>query len=233
MTSGVQMLELARTRVGQPYRNVLVPKNDANWKGPWDCAEFMSWLVYQVSGTLYGCTDPNGHPALTEAYTGAWKSDSARRGKRVEVGLAATPGGVLLRYPPAPGKMGHIAIADGSGGVVEAHSTREGVTDHFKVAGRHWDTGVFIPGFEYAEARSADIGPPAFVYRIGAPNMRRSIVIKLQQALEAAGISPGIIDGSYGPNTAAAVAAFQAVQGLVVDGQVGEQTAKALGVKLD
>jgi len=234
MASGEQMLELALKRVGQAYKNVLVPKNDPNWKGPWDCAEFMSWLVYQVGGVLYGCTDPNGHPALTEAYTGAWKSDSLKRGRRVDVALAAaTPGGILLRYPPAPGTMGHIALADGKGKVVEAHSTKEGVTKHFSASGRHWDTGVFIPGFEYGAAGVVDITPPAFVYRVGAPNMRASVVTKIQNALAAAGISPGIVDGVYGPNTAAAVAAFQSVKGLVVDGQVGADTAKALGVKLE
>lgn len=132
MASGAELVELALTRVGQEYRNVLVPKNDANWSGPWDCAEFMSWLAYQVGGLLYGCTDPTGHPALTEAYTGAWKSDSLKRGQRVDVALAAsTPGGILLRYPPQPGRMGHIVLSDGKGKAIEAHSTKEGVTKHF------------------------------------------------------------------------------------------------------
>lgn len=234
MPSGHDMLALAKTRVGQKYRNVLVPKNDPNWSGPWDCAEFMSWLVYQLGGFLYGCTDPKGHPATTEAYTGAWKTDAQKRGIKVSVAqAAATPGGILLRYPPAAGKMGHIGVSDGAGKLVEAHSTKHGVTDHFGITGRHWDTGVFIPGFDYSENPAVEVTPPAFVYRIGAPNMRASIVKKIQQALQAAGISPGVVDGAYGPNTAAAVAAFQAEEGLLIDGQVGRQTAKALGVTLD
>jgi hypothetical protein len=48
---------------------VLVPKNNANWHGPWDCAEFMSWIVFQGAGILYGCVDDNANPASVEAYT--------------------------------------------------------------------------------------------------------------------------------------------------------------------
>ena len=49
----------------------------------WDCAEFMSWLVYQVGGVLYGCVDDKGDPATVEAYTGAWQTDLKKLGKRV------------------------------------------------------------------------------------------------------------------------------------------------------
>jgi N-acetylmuramoyl-L-alanine amidase len=233
MPSGKRMVDLARTRVGQKYQNVLVPKNDPNWKGPWDCAEFMSWLVYQDSGLLYGCVSTVGNPALTESYTGAWQSDSKKRGIRVPVEQAAgLAGGIVLRFPPAPGKMGHIAISDGGGGAIEAHSTKEGVTDKFRISGRHWDTGVLIPGFEYEDGEPHEVVAPTFIYRMGAPNMRAAVVTKIQQALATAGISPGVVDGVYGPNTVASVAAFQAREGLVVDGQVGPQTAKALGVDL-
>lgn len=233
MPTGLQMLELARTRVGQAYRNVLVPKNDPDWAGPWDCAEFMSWLVCQVGGGLYGCTDPDGPPPLTEAYTGAWQADAARRGRKISVELAAaTPGAILLRYPPAPGRMGHIGISDGQGKLVEAHSTAQGVTAHHPVAGRHWDTGILIPGFDYEAATPVPVERPRLLYRIGAQIMRVAVVKAIQKALKKLGISPGVVDGAFGPNTAAAVAAFQVIRGLVVDGQVGAQTAAALGVAL-
>ena len=62
------------------------------------------------------------------------------------------------------------------------------------------------------------------------PFMRGPAVRAVQQALAANGIHPGRIDGVYGPNTATAVASFQASRGLVVDGMVGEQTAGALGL---
>jgi peptidoglycan hydrolase-like protein with peptidoglycan-binding domain len=62
--------------------------------------------------------------------------------------------------------------------------------------------------------------------------MDPAVVARIQQSLAARGFDPGPIDGEFGNNTAAAVAAFQATQGLVVDGQVGPQTAGALGVVL-
>ena len=233
MPTGLAMLDLALTRVGQPYRNVLVPKNDPDWAGPWDCAEFASWLIFQTGGGLYGCTDPDGPPALTEAYTGAWKADAARRGRKVSVEIAAaTPGAILLRYPPTAGRMGHIGVSDGRGKLVEAHSTAQGVTRHHDIAGRHWDTGVLIPGFDYETAAPIPIEKPRLLYRIGAKIMRVAVVKANQKALKTVGISPGVIDGAFGPNTAAAVAAFQVIRGLVVDGQVGAETAAALGVAL-
>jgi putative chitinase len=55
-------------------------------------------------------------------------------------------------------------------------------------------------------------------------------VVALQQALQAAGFSPGAIDGSFGLGTEAAVLAFQRSEGLAVDGIVGPSTAAALGL---
>ncbi|MBL6458641.1 peptidoglycan-binding protein [Belnapia sp. T6] len=234
MPSGLELLKLARTRIGEEYVNVLVPKNNPNWHGPWDCAEFMSWLVYQVGGYLYGCLNNNGNPAVAEAYTGAWESDSAKLGKRVDWKLAAgTIGGVLLRFPPEQGAMGHIAVSDGKGGTVEAKGKAYGVVAD-KAAGRYWDTGILLPKFDYdLPDDGLEVDLPAILYKIGAPNMRRSVIKSIQRALASAGVDPGPIDGKFGGNTAAAVAAFQAMKGLVVDGQVGTVTAVKLGVDLE
>lgn len=61
-------------------------------------------------------------------------------------------------------------------------------------------------------------------------NSRGSQVTRLQQELKAAGISPGAIDGAFGPNTLNAVKAYQRRYGLTVDGVVGPRTwAKLLG----
>jgi len=226
MATGIEMLELARPHIGEKYENVLVPKNNANWRGPWDCAEFMSWLVFQNAGILYGCIDGNSNPALVEAYTGAWKTDSAARGKRIAVNKAAAiVGGFLLRFPPSPGKMGHIAICDGEGGTVEAKSHAEGVVAD-TVRGRRWDTGILIPGVTYDEdVVPLSLGPVR-------ANNDPDVVRNIQRKLDAAGIDSGGVDGKYGPKTTAAVAAFQRIRELVVDGEVGPQTAAALGVEI-
>jgi len=55
-------------------------------------------------------------------------------------------------------------------------------------------------------------------------------VSALQQALLAAGFSPGAIDGSFGPATHAAMLAFQQSKGLEADGILGPKTATALGL---
>jgi putative chitinase len=55
-------------------------------------------------------------------------------------------------------------------------------------------------------------------------------VVALQRALQAAGFSPGAIDGSFGPGTEAAVLAFQHSEGIAVDGIVGPNTASVLGL---
>lgn len=58
-------------------------------------------------------------------------------------------------------------------------------------------------------------------------------VKQLQQALADAGFDPQGVDGDFGPNTTAAVRAFQQDRGLEVDGIAGPQTLAALGITFD
>src|SRR5688572_6721984 len=150
MASGTDLLRLAQSRIGEQYLNVLVPKSNPNWHGPWDCAEFTSWLVYQTAARLYGCIDNNGDPAATEAYSGAWVRD-AQSGTLTATDAAAadnTPGIILIRRPPLPGTMGHIAITDGAGGTVEAAGLGLGVR-RGKVQGRLWHLYARVPELSY------------------------------------------------------------------------------------
>jgi hypothetical protein len=230
--TGESLLQLAATRLGEKYVNVLVPKDNPNWHGPWDCAEFVSWVVYQKLHVLYGCIDNHGNPATTESYSGAWVRD-AENGTLPATSQATantTAGIILLRRPPLPGTMGHVAISDGKGGTIEAAGTGLNVK-RGKVEGRQWHFCVKIPGVTYAA--TGTVVPPKplpFLLTLETPNIKSALVGKVQHALKEAGFNPGILDNEYGPHTVAAVVAFQTMNRLVADGVVGPLTAKKLGV---
>ncbi|WP_035562706.1 peptidoglycan-binding domain-containing protein, partial [Hymenobacter sp. IS2118] len=232
MATGTDLLRLAETRLGEKYVNVLVPKNNPHWRGPWDCAEFASWVVYQKMQRLYGCLNNQGNPALTEAYSGAWARDAAN-GTLLPVSQATAnvmAGVVLIRKPPGPGRMGHVALTDGLGGTVEAAGVGLGVKRD-KVEGRTWHFCVQIPDVSY-HATSALVPPRPLplVLELADPNQKGPRVKEVQRALRDAGFHPGLLDGAYGPLTVAAVYAFQKTHRLVADGMVGPRTAKKLGV---
>lgn len=230
---GDQIVALARTRVGEKYvLGTLVPKDNANWMGPWDCAEFASWLVYQVTNHLYGCDRDVGDPSTADAYTGYWKRDAESMGTLISIDEAArTPGAAVLRFPQV-GASGHIVISDGKGGTVEAHSPADGVVT-LTLSGRRWDTGVLVPGVTYKSSAAVTVTPPsAQIYRLTTPVMQGPQVTAIQNALKTAGFEPGVIDGTFGPHTSAAVLAFQLSNQLQPDGEVGPDTAAKLGVNL-
>ena len=231
--TGAGLLKRALEHIGERYVfGARPPKDDPQWKGPWDCAEFVSWLVYQEAGIFYGCVDDNVEPSEADAYTGGWRTDVERRGIRVSVEkAAATVGGIVLRYP-RDGATGHIALCDGKGGTVEAHSTKRGLIQN-TVQGRRWDTGVFVPGITYDTVSDMpSVRPPDVIYARNVPNMDHAIIIEIQKALASKGFSPGEIDGDFGPQTEAAVLDFQLSEGLLADGEVGPDTAAELGISL-
>ncbi len=125
---GEDVVQLARKHTGERYvLGVQVPKDNGSWKGPWDCAEYASWLTFQAAGALYGCDRDFGDPATADAFTGYWGRDARTLGRIVSLEVASrTPGALVLRKA-APGAFGHIVVSDGAGGTVEAHSSRDGV----------------------------------------------------------------------------------------------------------
>ena len=232
--TGADLVALATGHVGDPYVfGAFVAKDNPNWHGPWDCAEFASWCVYQTAHKLYGCADDSGDPSEADAYTGYWARDAKELGKRITVNVAArTPGAAVLRVPVPGQVIGHVVFSDGQGGTVEAHSAKRGVIRH-TLDGRRWDMGILVPGIAYAkEPEPHVVTAPAFLYRLTAPKMKGEAVRRIQQALAAQGLDPGPLDGVYGGQTLAAVRAFQLREGLLPDGEVGPETAAALGVAL-
>lgn len=231
MPTGLDLVALARTHIGERYDlGASPPKDNPGWKGPWDCAEFASWLVYQTTGRLYGCDNNAGSPARADAYTGFWSRDAHTMGTLVTVAEAArTPGAFLLRPPGAAGKaIGHIALSAGGGRTVEAMDRKHGVCEG-SANGRSFTLGVIVHWIACESGPDTLVKP---IHKFLDLGDKGAAVGRLQAALAGAGFDPGVMDDIFGEHTLAAVAAFQRAEGLVVDGVVGPTTADALGFSL-
>ena len=232
--TGNELLSVAQTHLGQNYElDVVVPKSDRNWRGPWNCSEFVSWCVFQVAGRLYGCLNDSGNPATTPAYTGYWARDADSLGIKISVEQArVTPGAAVLRIPLTQGAIGHVVLSDGSGGTIEAHGAATGVIRD-TLEGRRWDCGILVPGIQYSASGTATaVKGPVVIYRLSDPLMQGDTVQAIQLALVNNGFDPGPIDGKFGWHTASAVIGFQKTAGVLADGEVGPRTALALGITL-
>ncbi len=233
--TGAGLLARSEEHLHERYvLGALAPKNDPDWVGPWDCAELAAWLIYQAGAGLYGCNRDHGDPATADAGTVYFNRDARYLGKIIAPAAAAgSPGALLLRVA-AGSQCGHIVISDGKGGTVEAHSHLTGVIRDV-VSGRRWTMGIMVPGIEY-QGPPADwvpfIKPPAVLYRLTAPPMQGQGIRKLQYRLRDLGYLFDPADGIYGPQTMAAVLAFQRSRSLVADGECGPRTLAALEISL-
>jgi N-acetylmuramoyl-L-alanine amidase len=228
--TGKECLELAKTKIGGRYiLGVVTDKTNPDAKS-FDCAEFISWVIYQLSTKLYGCSDNSANPKTADAWTNFFKRDVEKLGKRIDVEKAkGTVGAILLRYTVGS-KIGHIVFSDGKGGTVEAKSTKTGVVADTS-EGRRWDTGILIPWGTY---ETGVILPTQnfTVYRLKSPMMKHTKIGELQTALTAKGYDTGGVDDWYGKDTMNAVIEWQTAKGLVVDGEAGENTFKSLGLTI-
>lgn len=226
------LLALARQHLGERYiLGAFAPKDNAHWTGPWDCAEFASWVTFQTTGLLMGCTSNAEDPARADAYSGAWARD-ALEVRVIGIGQAKlTAGAILIRKPPLKG-VGHVAISNGDGTTLEAHSAKLGVSS-LPIDGRRWDLAMLLPLIDYPPILGDGVyAPPGnLVLRLAFPPMSGEMVRSLQTALKDSGTDPGQIDGVFGPHTEAAVVAFQLQTGLLPDGEAGPLTLRKLGLK--
>src|SRR5207248_2692819 len=85
--TGKELIDIAKAHLEETYVFGATPGytgyHISNYNGPWDCAEFASWCVYQASAqTLQiGLVDWN-------AYTGYWETDALNGNNLVSIGLA-------------------------------------------------------------------------------------------------------------------------------------------------
>lgn len=230
MSTGKKIVDLALQHIGEKYVfGARAPMANPDWKGPWDCAEFASWCVYNATGILYG-VEPQDNPILADAYTGFWDEQAYEDDALIAVEEAARiPGSIILRVPSSM-RTGHIVISDGRGGTIEAMSTNAGVVTS-ELTGRRWDYGIMVPGVDYfMNENPVELDIDKIVLRVTYPMTQGELVKHVQQALEEKGYYPGGVDGIYGPQTASAVRNFQVANNLVADGEVGIQTFMALGI---
>jgi N-acetylmuramoyl-L-alanine amidase len=228
MAHGNEVLEFSRQHVTDPPQRYLlgafVPKDAVGWRGPWDCAEMGSYDYYQVAKILFGTTS-HDDPATADAWSRAWLDDARRLGRLVPVAHAAQiPGAVILRV--GIGAVGHVVIADGRGGTVEAHSAARGVIAG-SLSERRWTHGVLVPGVKYEPGAAVKLSTPQ-VWRLTSPRMTGETVREIQLCLLIRGYQAGQADGIFGPMTYAAVLEFQRAAGLLVDGEAGPLTLAAL-----
>jgi hypothetical protein len=237
-SEGSKVLDIGKSRVGQAYiLGASVPLNNANWAGPWDCAEFTSWCAYQAYGLLFGVGGTND-VAKAEPYSGHWFADAKKRGRVIPWQEALTiPGAALIRRP-TPGKIGHVAFAIGDGKrTLEARGKAFGVGIFDKADTRSWNIGCLLPGVDYgvAPTTTTETGTrsfPAGYLWLKTPHFKGPDVVALQRALVTAHIDAGSIDGDFGNQTRSALISLQVMNGLEVDGVYGPSSAKQLGLKL-
>jgi hypothetical protein len=229
---GADIIGIAMQHIGERYvLGARAPLNNPDHRGPWDCAEFTSWCAFQVYGMVFGCFGQN--PATADPFSGKWFDDGVAQNCLVPVGSAiATPGAFLVRKPGDFNiGIGHVAISMGDGRTVEAHSANTGVLTKAGAASRSWTSGLHLPGVQYAQGQQpAAHNPVAGLLRVTNPFIRGDAVRLVQLVLQRRGFMLSEVDGIYGQETAAAVANFQLTSGFLVDGEVGPDTANALGV---
>ena len=91
-----------------------------------------------------------------------------------------------------------------------------------------WNAGYWYPAWGYDPYVSYSYDGPIYTgYDYVAPDQ---VIINVQFALQELGYYAGATDGILGPHTRAALAAFQADNGLAVTSAVDQPTLQTLGV---
>ncbi len=134
-------------------------------------------------------------------------------------------GDLVFSKSATQNRMVHVGVYMGDGTVVHAKGRDDGVVRESIIkAGwnRFGRLKYFEPDLTLTYRRELKV-------KI-RPCMSGDDVIAVQRALNAAGFSPGKVNGSYGPKTSSAVKRYQEANGLAVDGIVDYKTwAKLIG----
>jgi len=91
----------------------------------------------------------------------------------------------------------------------------------------YWNAGYWFPAWGYAPYAYYAYDGPIYGYNGLAPDQ---VIVDVQEQLQRAGYYEGPIDGTLGPMTREAIAAFQADNGLAVTSVIDEPTLATLGI---
>ena len=91
----------------------------------------------------------------------------------------------------------------------------------------YWNAGYWFPAWGYAAGAYYPYDGPIYGYNGMPPDQ---VIADVQQQLQRDGYYDGPVDGSLGPMTREAIAAFQADNGLSVTSVIDQPTLNALGV---
>lgn len=224
MKTGRDLVNEALKHIGEKYiLGSVAPKNNPNYKGPWDCAEFLSWVVKQVSYIEIGTR--NG-----DAYTGFWHEDVSTKCRIIDLNQAAGIVGAVLLRKPRKKLIGHIVLSLGNGRTIEAMNKINGVKSG-SVHKRDWDMGLLLNGISYEEEVSPIIiEEPIYLFKFDNPLMQDPKIAAIKAILREKGFFYGIDNDLFDEELEMAVHNYQIKKGLVVDGIVGRQTLKSLKI---
>lgn len=220
-------------------KDVCVPGCKYIGKPAVDCAQLV-----RISCKAAGITLPSG--ASSQWKRGPWVG----KGPIAEMPMDRVC--VVFRESPVANPMVHVGLYLGDGTVVDARGSRYGVLRK-PVTAYPWTHYALLPGMdeEITTPDTPDLppsrpggtewhNPPSehskpntgnLSANIGMPTLRRghrgADVQRMQELLTRQGY-PVDTDGIFGRGTLAAVKAFQAANGLKVDGVVGRMTWTAL-----
>ena len=187
------------------------------WQGKlaFDCRGFTYWCLSQVGITIKG-------GGATSQYNTA--ANWLQRGD-----IGDMPDVVCCVFQRRNGRMQHTGLHIGGGKVIHCSNgvqwgdTSDKAWTHYAIpAGLYTAEEIAAAGKPEPEKPTEDV---VFNLRRGS---KGSEVTKLQAALNAQGYDCGAADGIFGLKTEMAVRAFQADNGLAVDGIAGKATQEAL-----
>jgi hypothetical protein len=101
--------------------------NNASYAGPWDCAEFVTYCVYQAYGLKFGLLDGVEGTAAQESSASSWLHDATTLTSQfteISVSAARNIAGAILIATSGS----HVALSAGDGRILEANVDVSGGT---------------------------------------------------------------------------------------------------------